>query len=64
MEENDNKLFECDKQSRKRFNEFLFKNNYASFVEMLPANDYLDIRFIDTFKQKEHYVEIKERNIK
>ena len=64
MEENDDKLFECDKPSRKRFNEFLFKNNYASFVEMLPVNDYLDMRFIDTFKQKEHYVEIKERNIK
>lgn len=64
MEENDDKLFECDKQSRKRFNEFLFKNNYASFVEMLPVNDYLDMRFIDTFKQREHYVEIKQRKLK
>lgn len=58
--DNENKLFECDKQSRLRFKDFLLKNGYAKEVTLLPNNDYQDIMFLNK-NNKEQYVEIKQR---
>ena len=61
---NDDNLFKCDEKSRERFKEFLLKNNYATEVTLLAVDDYQDVMFIDSFKQREHYVEIKQRDEK